>query len=78
MIAKPDPLSVVCPQCEAQIGDRCWSGTRRGRRLTRGSHGPRERLVRGEHVAEDFQTFLRRALRRITAETIVTFKKEKP
>lgn len=73
-----DPLSVACPQCAASIGDRCWSGTRRGRRLMRGSHRDRERLARGEPVAESFQTFLRRELHRVTAETIARFKKEKP
>lgn len=78
MTAKSDPLSVVCPQCDAQIGNRCWSGTRRARRLTRGSHRDRERLAAGEPVVESFQTFLRRELRRVTAETIATFRKEKP
>jgi hypothetical protein len=74
---KPDPLSVECPQCGAWIGDRCWSGTRRGRRLMRGSHRDRERLARGEPVTESFQTFLKRELRRVVQEAVVGIRKDK-
>lgn len=70
MTVKTDVLSVACPSCGAPAGDRCWSGTRRGRRLTRGSHPDRARVARGEHVPEDFQMFLRRELRRVTDEVI--------
>jgi hypothetical protein len=59
---KPDPLTVECPQCGAKVGERCWSGTRRGRRLTRGSHEPRERVARGEKVEESFERWFWREL----------------
>jgi hypothetical protein len=74
---KPDPLSVECPQCGAWIGDRCWSGTRRGRRLMRGSHRDRERLARGVYK-ESFQGFLKRELRRVVEEVVVATRKDKP
>jgi len=69
-VTKVDALAVECPSCGAPAGDRCWSGTRRGRKLTRGSHPDRLRAARGEHVPEDFQTWLRRELRRVTAEVV--------
>ncbi len=75
MTAKVDTLTVECPSCGAAIGDRCWSGTRRGRHLTRGSHADRRRVALGEHVPQSFQTFLKGELRRVTAETIAGFKK---
>ncbi|HSX23058.1 MAG TPA: hypothetical protein VLE97_09815 [Gaiellaceae bacterium] len=70
MTAKVDALSVACPQCGAPAGERCWSGTRRGRKLGRGSHGPRERLARGEAVSESFETFLRREISRVQGEVL--------
>ena len=77
MTSKVDALTVVCPSCAAVIGDRCWSGTRRGRKLSRGSHPDRVRAARGEHVPQSFQTYLKDELRRVTAETIGTFNKRK-
>ena len=70
MTTKIDALSVACPQCGASVGERCWSGTRRGRRLSRGSHGPRERLARGEVVPESFDAFLRREISRVQGEVL--------
>jgi hypothetical protein len=67
-VTRVDPLTVECPSCGAPAGERCWSGTRRGRRLQRGSHRDRERVAAGEPVAESFQTFLRRELRRVIEE----------
>lgn len=75
MMTKVDALSVECPQCGASVGDRCWSGTRRGRRLQRGSHGPRERRARGEHVPESFETFLRREIHRVTEDVVANRRK---
>ncbi len=69
-MTRADPLRVPCPSCGAVAGDRCWSGTRRGRKLARGSHADRVRSSRGEHVAESFQTHLRREIDRVTAEVI--------
>ena len=51
MTTKVAALSVACPSCGAQVGDRCWSGTRRGRHLSRGHHADRRRAAVGEHVA---------------------------
>jgi hypothetical protein len=59
---KIDPLTVACPSCGAAVGDRCWSGTRRGRKLARGSRLDRTRAARGEHVPESFGTWLRREI----------------
>lgn len=70
MTAKPDALLVSCPQCGAEIGARCWSGTRRGRRLQRGSHRPRERRAAGEEIADSFDVFLRRELDRVTQDVV--------
>jgi len=67
---KVDALTVACPSCGASVGDRCWSGTRRGRKLARGSHPDRVRAARGEHVPESFSTFLRREIRRVEAEVL--------
>jgi hypothetical protein len=67
---KIDALSVACPQCGAEVGERCWSGTRRGHRLARGSHDPRERLARGEPVKESFDVWLRREIARVRAEVL--------
>lgn len=52
------PLDVECYQCGAKPGVRCWSGTRRGRHLTRGYHDPRERLARGEEVQKSTERWL--------------------
>lgn len=65
MTAKVDALSVSCPQCGAEVGDRCWSGTRRGRKLVRGSHGPRARRASGENVPDDFGVWLQREISRV-------------
>lgn len=62
---KIDVLTVACPSCGALIGERCWSGTRRGRRLSRGHHADRRRVAAGERVPESFGTFLRREIRRV-------------
>lgn len=70
MTTKSDPLAVSCPQCGAEIGARCWSGTRRGRRLQRGSHGPRARRARGEDVPDSFEVFLRREIRRVEDDVL--------
>lgn len=70
-------LSVACPSCGAEIDDRCWSGTRRGRKLARGSHRDRVRAAAGERVTQSFQTYLKEELRRVTAETIVRVTKGK-
>ncbi len=70
MTNKVDPLTVSCPKCGAEVGDRCWSGTRCGRRLSRGSHGPRERRAAGEEVADDFGVWLGREIRRVEAEVL--------
>ena len=70
MTDKIDPLSVSCPQCGAEVGARCWSGTRRGRRLQRGSHGLRARRARGEDVPDNFDVFLRREIDRVRAEVL--------
>jgi len=51
-------------------GDRCWSGTRRGRKLARGSHRDRVRAAAGEHVPESFGTFLRREIARVEGEVL--------
>lgn len=67
---KVDALSVACPSCGAATGDRCWSGTRRGRKLARGSHPNRVRTARGEHVPESFGTWLRREIRRVEDEVV--------
>lgn len=69
-MAKIDPLSVSCPQCGAEVGARCWSGTRRGRRLQRGSHAPRESRARGEEVPDSFEVFLRREIRRVEDDVL--------
>jgi hypothetical protein len=68
--AKIDPLSVVCPSCGAEVGTHCWSGTRRGRHLSRGHHVDRRRVAAGEHVRESFETFLRREIRRVEDEVL--------
>jgi hypothetical protein len=65
-----DALSVACPSCGAVVGDRCWSGTRRGRKFTRGSHSDRIRAARGEDVPESFSAFLRREIRRVEDEVL--------
>jgi hypothetical protein len=67
---KIDPLSVACPSCGAPIGDRCWSGTRRGRHLSRGHHADRRRVAAGERVSESFGTRLRREIRRVEDEAM--------
>jgi len=67
---KVDALSVACPQCGAVAGDRCWSGTRRGRRLTRGSHHPRVRRARGENVPDSFAVWLRGEIQRVRGEVL--------
>jgi hypothetical protein len=69
-VTKIDPITVTCPSCGAPVGDRCWSGTRRGRRLSRGSHPDRVRLAAGEHVPESFSTFLRREIQRVTDDVV--------
>jgi hypothetical protein len=71
-----DPLIVQCPSCDAPVGIRCWSRTRRGRHLARGSHPDRRRLAAGETVSESFGAFLRRELRRATAEVVVNARKK--
>jgi hypothetical protein len=67
---KVDALSVSCPQCGVPAGDRCWSGTRRGRRLQRGSHRGRERRAAGEAVADDVGVWPRREIARVEAEVV--------
>jgi hypothetical protein len=67
---KVDTLSVECPSCGAVVGDRCWSGIRRGRKLSRGAHPDRVRAARGEHVPESFGAFLRREIRRVEDEVL--------
>jgi hypothetical protein len=69
-VSKVDALTVECPSCGAAVGDRCWSGTRRGRKLSRGSHKDRIRAAAGEHVPVSFGTFLRREIARATAEVL--------
>ena len=69
-MSKVDALSVECPSCGAAVGDRCWSGTRRGRKLSRGSHSDRVRAAAGEHMPESFGTFLRREIARVEAEVL--------
>ena len=56
---KVDPLAVVCPTCGAEPSVRCWSGTRRGRHLARGSHPQRAARARGERVTDSFDVWLR-------------------
>ena len=73
MKTRIDPLLVECPQCGAAVGDRCWSGTRRGGLLQR-VHAPRKRRARGEDVPESFSMVLRRALQQ-AAEEIVARRK---
>jgi len=68
--AKVDALTVACPSCGAPVGERCWSGTRRGRRLARGHHADRRRAAAGERVPESFGTFLRREIRRVEDEVL--------
>jgi hypothetical protein len=63
-------LAVECPQCGAQSGEHCWSGTRRFRQLVRGAHQPRVRLASGEDVKPSFETILRRELRKVEAEVL--------
>lgn len=63
-----DALSVTCPSCGAEVGERCWSGTRSGHKLARGSHRDRVRLAAGQHVPESFQRILRREIRRVESE----------
>ena len=75
MTPQVDPLSVACPSCGAEAGVRCWSGTRRGRHLTRGHHADRRRVAAGEHVPESFSTFLRREIRRVEDEIVSGRKK---
>lgn len=70
MTGSVDALSVACPSCGAVAGERCWSGTRRGRHLTRGHHADRRRVAAGEHVPQSFETFLRSELRRIETEVM--------
>ena len=70
MTAKVDALSVTCPQCGARVGDRCWSGTRRGRHLSRGHHVDRQRVAVGEYVPDNFSTFLRREIARVKDEVL--------
>ena len=77
MTAKLDPIVVACPSCGAEAGMRCWSGTRRGRHLTRGHHPDRVRVARGETVPESFETFLKRELRRVTNEAMATVRKDR-
>lgn len=76
-MTKVDALSVACPSCGAEVGVRCWSGTRRGRHLTRGVHADRRRAAAGEHVPESFETFLRRELRRVEGEVVARHKRSK-
>jgi hypothetical protein len=68
--AKTDALSVACPQCGAEVGTRCWSGTRRGRHLSRGYHANRFRVAAGEHVPASVETFLRREIRRVVDDVV--------
>lgn len=75
MTARVDPLSVACPSCAAEVGVRCWSGTRPGRHLSRGHHPDRRRVAAGEHVPESFQAFLRREIRRVEGEVLSGRKK---
>jgi len=76
MLSKsPDPLSVACPSCGASIGEHCWSGTRRGRHLSRGYHRDRRRAAAGEHVPESVETFLQREIRRVQDEVLLRRKK---
>lgn len=70
MTVKVDALSVACPSCGAEAGVRCWSGTRRGRHLSRGYHVDRRRVAAGEHVPESFETFLKREIRRVRNEVV--------
>lgn len=77
MTTRVDALTVECPSCGAVIGERCWSGTRRGRHLARGSHADRRRVAAGESVPQNFQTYLKSELRRVTAETIARSKNPK-
>lgn len=65
-----DGLSVSCPQCGASAGERCWSGTRRGRHLARGSHNLRARRASGEDVPDSFEVFLRREIGRARATVL--------
>lgn len=57
-----DPMLVDCPQCGARAGDRCLSGTRRGRRMVHGHHKPRMRRANGETVKDDFGVWFNRSL----------------
>jgi hypothetical protein len=67
---KVDALEVECPSCGAAVGERCWSGTRRGRHLTRGHHAGRRRVAAGERVPESFATFIRREIRRVQGDVL--------
>lgn len=67
---KVNALTVECPSCGALVGDRCWSGTRRGRKLSRGSHRDRVRVAAGAHVPMSFDMFLRREIARVEDEVL--------
>lgn len=70
MKAKIDALTVSCPQCGADVGDRCWSGTRRGHKLARGSHRGRQKRAAGEDVNDDFGVWLQREIRRAQQDAL--------
>ena len=76
MTERVDALSVACPSCGAVAGERCWSGTRRGRYLSRGYHADRCRVAAGEHVPQSVETFLRGEIRRIEIEVAQRLKDE--
>ena len=69
-LKRSSALSVPCPTCGAAVDEPCWSGTRRGRHLSRGFHADRRRAAAGEHVPESFGTFLQREIRRVEDEVI--------
>lgn len=70
-MTRRDPsLDVRCPDCGASEGVRCWSATRRGRHLVRGSHPNRSRVARGEPVPQTVDEFLREQIDEIRRRVV--------
>lgn len=70
VVKRSHAQSVSCPDCGAQVGERCKSATRRGRYLTRGVHPGRKRRASGEMVKDSFGVWFDRELRQAIADAL--------